>query len=129
MSGWDMGDISIKKELKDIKHNRRSSKRLKFLKKIKFGINDAVSPGNSYNISQNGMLVHSLKAFLPNTALNIKIYSDTEVLNLSAEVKWVTKSRDTSGSFMGICFMGKNFKLRKLYLKELKLSQNPDLHL
>ena len=122
-----MQEFSVKKESGNFKLNRRTTKRVKFLKKIKFGIGEAVFPGSSYNISQKGMLVHSFKAFLPKTGLNIKIYTDSEVYNLNAEVKWVTKTNDHSGSFMGLYFTGKNFELGKLYLKELEISQIKDL--
>ena len=37
------------------------------------------------------MLVHSLKSFLPDTALNIKIYTDTEVFNLNAYTQLMTE--------------------------------------
>lgn len=58
-----MGEFSFRKESGNFKLNRRETKRIIFLKKVKFGIGEAVFPGNSYNISRNGMLVHSLKSF------------------------------------------------------------------
>ncbi len=122
-----MQEFSVKKESGNFKLNRRSTKRVKFLKKVKFGIGEAVFPGNSYNISQNGILIHSFKAFIPNTHMNVKIYTDTDVFSLNAEVKWVTKTNDHSGSFMGLRFIGKNFELSKLYLKELELGRINDL--
>lgn len=122
-----MGEFSFRKESGNFKLNRRETKRIIFLKKVKFGIGEAIFPGNSYNISRNGMLVHSLKSFLPDTALNIKIYTDTEVFNLNAEVKWVTKTYDHTGSFMGLHFMDKRSELGKLYLKELEPNQIKDL--
>lgn len=122
-----MEEFSVKKESGKFKLNRRTTKRIKFLKKVKFGIGDAVFPGSSYNISQKGILIHSFKAFLPNTTLSIKIYNDSEVIDVNAEVKWVTKTIDHTGSFMGLYFTGKNFELSKLYLKELKISQIQNL--
>lgn len=118
-----MQEFSANKDTGKIKLNRRASKRIKFLKKVKFGIGEAVFPGSSYNISQKGILIHSFKAFLPSTAVSIKIYNESEVIDLNAEVKWVTKTNDHSGSFMGLYFTGKNFELSKLYLKELEISR------
>ena len=91
--------------------------------KVKFGIDDTVYPGKAYNISQKGILIHSFKAFVPNTSLNIKIHKDTEIVQLNTEVKWVKKTNDNSGSFMGLYFVGKNFEIKKLYIKEPGLSQ------
>jgi len=122
-----MREFSVKRESGDFKLNRRYTKRVKFLKKVKFGIGEAVFPGSSYNISQKGILIHSFKAFLPKTTLKIRIYTETEVFNLNAEVKWVTKTNDHTGSFMGLHFLGRNFELSKLYLKELELSQIKNL--
>jgi len=122
-----MGEFSVRKESGNIKLNKRETKRIIFLKKVKFGFGEAVFPGTSYNISRNGMLVHSLKSFLPDTKLNIKIYTDTEVYNLIAEVKWVTRTNDHTGSFMGLNFMDKMFELGKLYMKELNSNQVTNL--
>ena len=122
-----MGEFSVRKESGNFKLNRRETKRIIFLKKIKFGIGEAVFPGTSYNISRNGMLVHSLKSFLPDSKLNIKIISDVEVYNLIADVKWVTRTHNHTGSFMGLHFMDNNFELGKLYMKELNSNRHSDL--
>ena len=114
-----MGEFSVRKESGNFKLNRRETKRVLFLKKVKFGFDEAVFTGTSYNISRNGILVHSLKSFLPNTKLNFKIFTDTEIYNLIAEVKWVTRATDHSGSFMGLYCRDNNFELSKLYMKEL----------
>ena len=118
-----MGEFSFRKESGNFKLNRRETKRILFLKKVKFGFGEAVFPGTTYNISRNGILVHSIKSFLPDTKLNFKIYTDTEVYNLTAEVKWVTRTNNQSGSFMGLHFMDDNFELGKLYMKELNSNQ------
>lgn len=122
-----MGEFSVRKESGNFKLNRRETKRIIFLKKVKFGIGEAAFPGDSYNISRNGILLHSLKSFLPDTKLNFKIYTDTEVYNLNAEVKWVTRAYDHTGSFMGLYFMDKRFELGKLYMKELNPYRVRDL--
>jgi len=118
-----MGEYSVRKESGNFKLNRRETQRIIFLKKVKFGIDEAVFLGNSYNISRNGILVHSLKSFLPGTTLIIKVYTDTEVFNLKAEVKWVTRTNDHTGSFMGLHFEDRSIELSKLYMKELNTSQ------
>jgi len=102
-------------------HTQRSSKRIKLLRKIKFGVDDAVFPGKTYNFSENGLLIHSFKAFIPGTFININIFIDNKVLNLDAEVKWVNKAADNSGSFMGVKFVGNLNELKKIYKKELQL--------
>ena len=127
MSGWDKEDFLIKEGSTDFKLNRRASKRVTFSKKVKFGRDETVFPADSYNISQKGILIHSFKAFIPGTPLNIKLYTDNETVRLNAEVKWVIKTRDHSGSFMGLNFIGNNFEIRKLYLKQLGLMQNGEL--
>ncbi|MGI9533360.1 MAG: PilZ domain-containing protein [Thermodesulfobacteriota bacterium] len=100
---------------------QRSSKRIKLLRKIKFGIDDAVFPGKTYNFSESGLLIHSFKAFIPGTIININFFIENKVINLDAEVKWVTKAADKSGSFMGVKFAGNLNKLKKIYTKELQL--------
>lgn len=122
-----MENFSANRDLGSFKLNRRSAKRVKFLNKVKFGIGEAVFPGSSYNISQNGILIHSFKAFLPKTSLNLSIYADNEVHNLNSEVMWVLKTNDNTGSFMGLNFTGNNFEIGKLYQKELELSFNRSL--
>ena len=100
---------------------QRNSKRIKLLKKIKFGIEDPVFPGKTYNLSENGLLIHSFKAFIPGTFININLFIDNSVLNLDAEVKWVKKAEDKSGSFMGLKLIGNLNELKKIYKKELQL--------
>jgi hypothetical protein len=51
-----MGEFSFRKESGNFKLNRRETKRIIFLKKVKFGIGEAVFPGNSYNISRKGQM-------------------------------------------------------------------------
>jgi len=92
---------------------------MKFFLKVKFGIDETVYPGKAYNISQEGILIHSFKAFVPNTSLNIKIYLDSEIVQLNTEVRWVKKTNDNSGSFMGLYFAGKNFEINKYILMNL----------
>ena len=100
---------------------QRSSKRLKLLSKIKFGIEEAVFPGKTYNFSENGILIHSFKAFIPGTLINLNLFIDNRVLNLDAEIKWVKKAEDKSGSFMGIKLIGNLNDFKKIYKKELQL--------
>ena len=100
---------------------QRSSKRIKLLKKVKFGIDEAVFPGKTYNFSESGMLIHSFKAFIPGTFININFFTDNRVLNLDAEIKWVKKASDESGSFMGVKFVGNLSEIKKIYKKELQV--------
>ncbi|MGI9553332.1 MAG: PilZ domain-containing protein [Thermodesulfobacteriota bacterium] len=100
---------------------QRNSRRIKLLRKIKFGIEDAVFPGKTYNFSENGLLIHSFKAFIPGTFVNINFYVEDRVLNLDAEIKWVRKAADKSGSFMGVKLAGNLTELKKIYKKELQL--------
>ena len=123
-----MEKFSVKKEAGNFKLNRRTAKRVKFLNKVKFGIGEAVFPGSSYNISQKGILIHSFKAFLPKTHITLKIFTDNDVHDLNAEVRWVMKTNDHTGSFMGLFFTGNNFEVSKLYQKELELSRDYKLH-
>ena len=110
-------------ELQNFKKDfvQRSSKRIKLLKKIKFGIDEAVFPGKTYNISENGLLIHSFKAFIPGTFINISMFIDNKVINLDAEIRWVKKAADKSGSFMGTKLVGNLTEIKKIYKKELQL--------
>ena len=116
MSGKVLEFQNYKKELA-----QRGSRRIKMLNKVKFGIDEAVFPGKTYNFSETGLLIHSFKAFIPGTFININVYIDNKVLNLDAEVKWVNKAADNSGSFMGVKFVGNLTEVKKIYKKELQL--------
>ena len=100
---------------------QRECRRIKMLSKVKFGVDEAVFPGKTYNFSESGLLIHSFKAFIPGTFININIYIDNKILNLDAEVKWVNKAADNSGSFMGVKFVGNLSEVKKLYKKQLQL--------
>lgn len=102
---------------------KRNSERIKLLRKIKFGIDQTVFPGKTYNLSEGGMLIHSFKAFIPGTLLNLNVFIENTVINLDAEVKWVRKAKDSSGSFMGLKVVGNSSELRKVYKKEQEIQR------
>ena len=111
---------------KDVTNHRskfveRSSRRLKFLRKVKFGLDEPVFPGRSYNFSEHGILIHSFKAFLPGTNIRINVFVDNGMIELIAEVRWVSRAKDGSGSFMGLKFAGNSDDIKKVYYKESKV--------
>ena len=97
---------------------KRNSERIKFLKKVKFGLDEPVFPAKSYNFSEHGILVHSFKAFLPGTNLRLNLFVESSIIELIAEVRWVSRAKDGSGSFMGLKFAGNSENIRKVYNKE-----------
>lgn len=100
---------------------KRSSDRIRFVKRVKFGFDEPVFKGKSCNFSQHGILIRSFKAFMPGSLIRLHIFVDTGILDLDAEVRWVNKSKDGTGTFMGLKFAGKAEEVNKIYKQERKI--------
>lgn len=100
---------------------KRSSERIRFIKRVKFGLDEPIFQGKSSNFSKHGILIHSFKAFIPGSLIRLNIFVDTGILDLGAEVRWVNRSKDGTGSFMGLKFAGNTEEVNKIYKQERKI--------
>ena len=82
--------------------------------KVRFGIDDPIYNGISYDLSPNGMSIITDEVLPVKSNIIIKIDTESEVVTVEGEVVWVSSIRDLP-SKMGIKFNKPNERLIRLY--------------
>ncbi len=82
--------------------------------KVKFGIDDPIHNGISYDLSPNGMSIIAEEVLPAKSDILVKIDTEIGVVTVEGEVIWVSAIPDLP-SKMGIKFNKPNERLIRLY--------------
>jgi len=95
----------------------RSSKRLPFIRKTKFGESNPIYFGYTINISEGGVGFKTYTPLDPGSQIITEIFLGEEILRLTGVVKWESFSPYETISVMGIKITSHPEKIKDIYSK------------
>ncbi len=113
--------------------NRRSSRRLPFRKRIRYGFSNPNFLGYTTNISEKGIRIESNKILAPRSKISIQIFMGEiglqegameEVVMLEGEVVWVTPTLQGFLPSMGVKLISRADEIKSIYKQKIDQYKN-----
>jgi hypothetical protein len=96
--------------------DRRSSRRIPFREKVKYGSSDNPNlVGYTFNLSEGGVGIKAYRVFPPRSKIVVFLYTGDEVIRILGLVVWVSPTLPGALSSMGVKFLSRADSIRAIY--------------
>ena len=110
----------LDKRSSKLEPERRSSERIPFRSKIKYGLYSPTSEGYSFDLSEMGIGITASKLFPRGSLIVVKVVIEDETEEFVGRVVWSSKTTPIDACIMGIQFVTSTNKLNLIYQQKIK---------
>lgn len=98
---------------------RRTSTRIPFRQRVKYGLNNHIFAGYTFNLSEHGIGITANKVFPPKSRISVNIFVGEEPLRLEGIVAWTSPVLPGIHSKMGVRFSSRTDDIKRVYHQKI----------
>jgi hypothetical protein len=99
--------------------DRRSSRRIPFRTKVKYGVSNPDLGGYAFNLSEGGIGIKAHRVFPPHSKIAVFLYMGDQIMRLEGVVRWISPTLPGTRSSMGIKFTSRTDNIKSVYQQRI----------